>query len=164
MLPTPASAHSTPQASSSGKSDINIIDFTIRIPGSSADRQNQAASTELGAAGQKGRNASARQPEREEAPRWNSFEFKVYYVIFALVVPVMVYWPMRLSSGVSLSFLDRMLLPGASRFVEAVQLTWADSHINYWFYAHRLSPGWLFGRQVVCLSLSCFRCRLLRFT
>jgi hypothetical protein len=162
MLPTPASAHSTPQASSSGKSDINITDFTIRIPESSARRREQSSGTESDTPGQKSRSSSARQPEREEAPRWNSFEFKVYYVIFALVVPVMVYWPMRLSSGVSFSSLNHLLSLGASRFVGAVQLTWAESHPNYWFYAHRLSPGWLFRRQVVCFSLCCSLCRLLR--
>ncbi|CDO75129.1 hypothetical protein BN946_scf185010.g54 [Trametes cinnabarina] len=54
-------------------------------------------------------------------PRWHTLEFMVYYVIFILVVPVMFWIPYKLSS---------------------------PSHPNYPFYETRLSPGWMFGRQV----------------
>ncbi|KAF8626599.1 hypothetical protein AX17_006517 [Amanita inopinata Kibby_2008] len=54
-------------------------------------------------------------------PRWSTFEFKVYYLVFLLVIPVMVWIPVSLS------------LP---------------SHPNYPFYRSRLSPGWLFGRRM----------------
>ncbi|KAH9902410.1 MBOAT-domain-containing protein [Cubamyces lactineus] len=54
-------------------------------------------------------------------PRWRTPEFMVYYVVFCLVVPVMVWIPCRLS------------LP---------------SHPNYPFYERWLAPGWIFGRKV----------------
>ncbi|KAL1407523.1 glycerol transporter [Vanrija albida] len=54
-------------------------------------------------------------------PRWRTREFYFYYVVFVLVVPMLIYWPMRLSTM---------------------------SNQNYWTYAHKLSPGWMYGRQV----------------
>ncbi|KAI9001460.1 MBOAT-domain-containing protein [Trametes punicea] len=54
-------------------------------------------------------------------PRWRTPEFMVYYVVFILIVPLMVWIPYRLS------------LP---------------SHPNYPLYAAWLWPGWMFGRNV----------------
>ncbi|KAI0636277.1 MBOAT-domain-containing protein [Trametes polyzona] len=54
-------------------------------------------------------------------PRWRTPEFMVYYVVFAVVVPVMVWIPYQLSS---------------------------PSHLNFPYYERRLSPGWMFGRKV----------------
>lgn len=58
---------------------------------------------------------------RRPAPRWRTPEFIFYGFVFAAVVPVMVWIPVRLSQ---------------------------PSHPNYHVYARKLSPGWLFGRQV----------------
>ncbi|EMD33382.1 hypothetical protein CERSUDRAFT_108172 [Gelatoporia subvermispora B] len=62
-------------------------------------------------------------PPREEqsAPKWRSPEFVFYGIIFVLVVPIMVWIPVTLSS---------------------------PSHPNYDLYKRKLSPGWLFGRRV----------------
>ncbi|OCH89613.1 MBOAT-domain-containing protein [Obba rivulosa] len=57
----------------------------------------------------------------QPASRWSTPEFIFYGVIFCLVVPIMVWIPVTLSS---------------------------PSHDNYTLYKRRLSPGWLFGRQV----------------
>ncbi|PFH46767.1 hypothetical protein AMATHDRAFT_82449 [Amanita thiersii Skay4041] len=54
-------------------------------------------------------------------PRWSTLEFKFYYVVFVLVIPVMVW------ISVSLSM---------------------PSHPNYRAYRPRLSSGWLFGREI----------------
>ncbi|KAI0833813.1 MBOAT-domain-containing protein [Trametes gibbosa] len=54
-------------------------------------------------------------------PRWRTPEFFVYYLVFALVVPMMVWIPYRLSS---------------------------PTHPNFPLYERRLSQGWMFGRRV----------------
>ena len=58
---------------------FRVTDLTIRIPNS-------------------GRSASVSEPG---PPRWRSREFMVYYVAFAIVVPMMIWIPIRLSSGTS---------------------------------------------------------------
>ncbi|PCH42536.1 MBOAT-domain-containing protein [Wolfiporia cocos MD-104 SS10] len=59
--------------------------------------------------------------EAHPLPHWKSLEFIIYGIIFCIVVPVMVWIPVQLSSS---------------------------SHPNYMMYHRRLTPGWLFGRQV----------------
>ncbi|KAI0312315.1 MBOAT-domain-containing protein [Amylostereum chailletii] len=59
--------------------------------------------------------------ENATGSRWRTPEFMFYYVVFAVVVPWMVWVPVSLSS---------------------------TSHPNHQSYRHRLAPGWLFGRQV----------------
>ena len=54
---------------------VNVTDFTISIPGSKVA---------LG---------------EGSPPRWQTKEFKFYSAAFVLVVPLLVYWPMRLSSS-----------------------------------------------------------------
>lgn len=70
----PASSHATLEARK-----MAVTDFTIPIPGSI-------------------RPAAAIDPSPS---RWRTKEFRFYYVVFALVVPVMIYWPVRLSQGES---------------------------------------------------------------
>ncbi|KAI0926450.1 hypothetical protein AcV5_008909 [Taiwanofungus camphoratus] len=68
--------------------------------------------------------SSHRVQSREEPrslPRWKSPEFILYYIVFCIVVPTMIWIPVTLSS---------------------------PSHPNYSIYRRRLSPGWLFGREV----------------
>ncbi|WFD36705.1 glycerol transporter [Malassezia cuniculi] len=63
---------------------------------------------------------SSRTPEGHVASikpsRWNTPEFYFYYLMFVIVVPYMVYVPMRISR---------------------------DSHPNFEKYAHYLRPGWM---------------------
>lgn len=63
-----------------GKHKVAITDFTIRIPGSNRRIVD-------GAAGEPGPS------------RWRSREFMGYYVAFAVVVPMMVRIPAKLSSS-----------------------------------------------------------------
>ncbi|CDU26277.1 probable GUP1-Multimembrane-spanning protein essential for proton symport of glycerol [Sporisorium scitamineum] len=51
--------------------------------------------------------------------RWHTLEFKLYYLVFAVMVPLMVYVPVRLST---------------------------PSNPNYWSYTDHLEPGWIAGR------------------
>ncbi|KAG1737067.1 MBOAT, membrane-bound O-acyltransferase family-domain-containing protein [Suillus paluster] len=61
------------------------------------------------------------QNEQRPPPRWKTPEFVFYYVVALFVIPLMVWVPIYLSS---------------------------PSHPNYPYYYHRLSPGWMFGREV----------------
>lgn len=71
--PTPAV-----QSQDAIKGSMAITDFTIRIPGT-----NRSIDT-------------ASEPGQS---RWRTKEFRFYYLIFALVVPMMVRIPARLSSS-----------------------------------------------------------------
>ncbi|ODN97333.1 glycerol transporter [Cryptococcus wingfieldii CBS 7118] len=77
---------------------MGLTDLTVSVPGSQA------------------------RPGQEPAPqRWTTTEFRFYAIAFILVVPMMLWVPMRVS------------LP---------------THPNYPLYSYKLSPGWMFGRQV----------------
>ncbi|KAG1736348.1 MBOAT, membrane-bound O-acyltransferase family-domain-containing protein [Suillus lakei] len=66
--------------------------------------------------------ASNRIPnELRPPPRWKTPEFIFYYVVALFAIPFMAWVPIHLSS---------------------------PSHPNYPYYHHRLSPGWIFGREV----------------
>ncbi|KAL6307438.1 MBOAT, membrane-bound O-acyltransferase family-domain-containing protein [Sparassis latifolia] len=71
---------------------------------------------------------SSYRPQVQAAPhppsRWRTPEFIFYELVFCLVVPIMIWIPVTLSS---------------------------PSHPNYPLYRRRLSPGWLFGLKVVSL-------------
>ncbi|KAH8118197.1 MBOAT-domain-containing protein [Phellopilus nigrolimitatus] len=54
-------------------------------------------------------------------PRWRTPEFLFYGVVFAAVLPLMIWKPMVLSR---------------------------DTHPNYYLYQERLSDGWIFGRKI----------------
>ncbi|WVQ81401.1 hypothetical protein IAT38_003525 [Cryptococcus sp. DSM 104549] len=101
MMPT--HTHTSAQVPSPPRLERNkpsVTDFTISIPGSNAR-------TVVG--------------EEPAPPRWQTLEFRLYAAAFVVVVPLMVWLPMRLSLA---------------------------SHPNYYKFSHKLSPGWLFGRQV----------------
>ncbi|EST05289.1 Membrane bound O-acyl transferase, MBOAT [Kalmanozyma brasiliensis GHG001] len=51
--------------------------------------------------------------------RWHTLEFRFYFLVFAIAVPLMVYVPVRLST---------------------------PSNANYWSYTGHLKPGWIAGR------------------
>ncbi|TKY85492.1 hypothetical protein EX895_005654 [Sporisorium graminicola] len=56
---------------------------------------------------------------RTKRGRWHTLEFKLYYLVFGVMVPLMVYVPVRLST---------------------------PSNPNYWSYTNHLKPGWIAGR------------------
>lgn len=81
-----------------GNEHHHISEFTVDIPG------------------------SKRRSDTDPPPsRWHTLEFKFYIAVFIVVVPMLVYSPMKLSS---------------------------TSNPNYVHYAHRLSKGWMYGREV----------------
>ncbi|KAL0072586.1 glycerol transporter [Marasmius tenuissimus] len=84
------------------KKRMKLVDLTVDIPSSSRTTSIP--------------NEAARSPSR-----WRSLEFKVYYVVAALVVPIMVWIPVSISSPL---------------------------HPNYPAYSAKLSAGWLFNRKV----------------
>ncbi|WWC91046.1 uncharacterized protein L201_005986 [Kwoniella dendrophila CBS 6074] len=86
----------------------SITDFTITIPGSKVDSIKNSS------------NNDSDSYDETSLPRWSTPEFRFYTLIFILVVPLMVWIPIRLSS---------------------------PSHPNYWKFEHRLSEGW-FGYKV----------------
>ncbi|KAG2114825.1 MBOAT, membrane-bound O-acyltransferase family-domain-containing protein [Suillus clintonianus] len=66
--------------------------------------------------------ASSRIPNEPRPPqRWKTPEFVFYYVVALFAIPFMAWVPIHLSSPL---------------------------HPNYPYYRHRLSPGWMFGREV----------------
>ena len=78
------------------------------------------------------------------APRWWTHEFKAYYVVFAVAIPLMVWKAYDLSRGASsLSFPD-----------EQDNSSCTATHPNFVYYEHMLSQGWMFGRLLV--RLDCF--------
>jgi hypothetical protein len=56
----------------------SITDLTVSIPGLAARPTASTVSSPL--------------------PKWRTREFRFYGIAFAVVVPLLIYWPMRLSS------------------------------------------------------------------
>lgn len=79
--------------------DCDVTDLTISTPGN-----------------------VRRSSDEPPPPRWRTPEFIFYAVVFVLVVPVLIYWPMKISSS---------------------------TNFNYPRFSRRLRQGWLFGRMVV---------------
>lgn len=69
-----------------------------------------------------------------------------YYVVFAVVVPMMVRIPARLSASEP----NHGILIKCTARADDV----AAGHHNYWTYAGRLSDGWLLGWKVVSPGLA----------
>ena len=80
-----------------------------------------------------------RRAEKHPEPRWRTSEFIAYYVVFVVAIPLMVWIPNRLSTREYCCFWVK----------DYVVTQRVASHPNYPFYESSLSPGWLFGRQVV---------------
>lgn len=97
-----------------------ITDLTVDIP--SSRRRSQHGRVE---------------PEKPH-PRWRSLEFRFYYLVFAVVVPIMIWIPVQLSSR-------EYFFPGYMHTLMGAEAL----HQNYPYYRNRLSPGWLFGRELV---------------
>lgn len=148
MLPVPPTTPSSGPgaAGHSAHRRPHITDFTISL--------DEVDGRTVGVDGSGGARARASLGPEPGPPRWRTREFMLYGLVFVLVVPVLVYWPMRLSRRGS-SVRDLVVAAWKS------QLTTTASHPNFPAYAHRLSPGWLFGRQVVSLIVI-HACRSLR--
>ncbi|KAF5359446.1 hypothetical protein D9756_002933 [Leucocoprinus leucothites] len=94
----------TPTQHSTTHGGINITDLTVNIP--SSVRHSLSSQT------------NGKQP----APsRWGTLEFKLYYAVFLVVVPIMIWIPVSLSSPL---------------------------HPNFPFYRNKLEDGWIPGRLV----------------
>ncbi|KIY43881.1 MBOAT-domain-containing protein [Fistulina hepatica ATCC 64428] len=78
---------------------MRLVDLTVHIP--SSNKPHATVDT--------------------SPPLWSTTEFKFYYVVVLIFVPIMAWIPYTLSRSL---------------------------HPNYRLYAFRLSPGWLFGRQL----------------
>ncbi|ESK97357.1 glycerol transporter [Moniliophthora roreri MCA 2997] len=81
---------------------MRLVDLTVTIPSSS-------------------RTTSLPNEEAKNPSRWRTAEFQFYYIVAAIVIPIMIWIPVTLSS---------------------------PSHPNYPFYKGRLSQGWILGRPI----------------
>ena len=79
---------------------------------------------------------------RSASSRWSTLEFRLYGLIFVLVVPFMFWIPVSLSSRTS----------SVRRLCRYLILNTA-SHPNYALFRGKLSPGWIFGRQIVRVQI-----------
>lgn len=78
-------------------------------------------------------------------PRWNTLEFYVYYIVFIVAIPYMVYVPMRLSDGQC----------GEHASIGADDAENKTPSVAE--YDHMLKPGWMLGRRVVRRLSGCAR-------
>lgn len=85
--------------------------------------------------------------EPRPPPRWKTPEFIFYYVVALFAIPLMVWVPIHLSSRMW------VLL---QKIATSANETSSASHPNYPYYRHKLSSGWMFGREVVSV-ISCRR-------
>jgi hypothetical protein len=113
-----------------------ITQFTVHIPDANARSTTATASSTDSTAGKSGKSAS----------RWSTVEFKIYGLVFAVVVPLMVWIPIRLSQGEYSAFNLSLAFIVADTCLAFL----TESHPNYHKYAYRLSNGWIPGRKVVC--------------
>lgn len=74
-------------------------------------------------------------------PLWRTPEFFFYYLVAVVVIPVMIWVPINLSSCTLLSCCPTMFI--------LIYKLYVATHANYPFFHYKLSSGWLFGRQVV---------------
>ena len=82
----------TPTQPSTPHGGFKVTDLTVNIPSSLL-------------------NTSASTSERRPAPsRWGTLEFKIYYLVFMIVVPIMIWIPVSLSSRRSFHPLHRILV------------------------------------------------------
>ncbi|KAF8903744.1 MBOAT, membrane-bound O-acyltransferase family-domain-containing protein [Gymnopilus junonius] len=93
-----------PESASEAPKAKGIARLTVHIP--SAFKRNAARSSFN---------------ETRVPPRWNTLEFRFYYLVALFAIPVMIWLPVSLSQA---------------------------EHRNYPFYASRLSSGWIFGRFI----------------
>jgi len=91
---------------------------------------------------------SSYHPTDEPRPlsRWKTPEFLLYYFVFTVTVPWMIWVPVSLS----LSEHIRFTIPAS----EKPDSHAPESHPNYLLYYRRLIPSWLFGRKVVSTVLA----------
>lgn len=99
---------------------MRLVDLTVQIPSTSRSQLS---------------------PEETRPPaRWKTAEFRFYFALACVVIPIMIWIPISLSFCTWAFILN--CSPSLSPFCPA-------SHPNYPFFRSRLSDGWLFGRQIV---------------
>lgn len=97
-----------------------ITSLTVDVLASAAPQQQQRQHAGPEGAKRSSRGQDAGTGEAEAQPsRWATWEFRFYYLVFVVMVPLMVWVPVRLSQ---------------------------TSNPNYLRYSGHLKPGWLFGR------------------
>lgn len=107
------------------RSSFKLTDVTVNIPSSKRRPLVSEGTTS----------------EENLAPsRWSTIEFKIYYAVALIIIPVMVWIPVSLSSSRHIEFLSHKTL--------SVDKT-IGSHPNFPFYRSKLSDGWIMGRFVV---------------
>lgn len=96
LLPTHKSSATSmdmdaPTQPSAPRGGFKVTDLTVNIPSSL--------------------NTSASTSERRPAPsRWGTLEFKIYYLVFMVVVPIMIWIPVSLSSRRSFHLYHRIMV------------------------------------------------------
>ncbi|EKM77954.1 hypothetical protein AGABI1DRAFT_121631 [Agaricus bisporus var. burnettii JB137-S8] len=88
------------------RSSFKLTDVTVNIPSSKRRPLVSEGTTS---------------EENLASSRWSTIEFKIYYAVALIIIPVMVWIPVSLSSS---------------------------SHPNFPFYRSKLSDGWIMGRFV----------------
>jgi len=79
---------------------------------------------------------------KSSPPRWNTLEFRIYYLCAVVALYFAVWIPVSLSQRGH---------PSLSCMVSLISLrNIPASHRNFHLYSPRLKPGWLHGRYVVC--------------
>ena len=104
---------------------MRLIDLTVHIPATSRSRPVAQ--------------------EAEHPARWKTLEFRIYSVFIFIIVLIMGWIPMTLSSRA-------LAVRPSSGLRIQTKPNCAATHPNYPKFRHRLSRGWMFGRPVVSLE------------
>src|SRR5216683_7361222 len=65
---------------------------------------------------------SASTPSATRPPQWRTFKFLLYYVMFLIVVPWMVYAPIQFSASASFQFLHHVVSLGPFRIQKHIRI------------------------------------------
>ncbi len=96
-----------------------IASFTIDTGPLSAQKSPQNGTASTSASASTSTSTSTTTKRAPKRGRWHTLEFKIYYLVFLIMVPLMVWVPVRLSR---------------------------PSNPNYYTYSDHLKPGWIAGR------------------
>lgn len=105
---------------------MRLVDLTVSIPST---------------------NSKTPLDEAKPPERWKTLEFRIYMVVACIVLPIMAWIPISLSSCV--------LFPAALHNLLSL-VSGVASHPNYPMYKARLSPGWIPFRKVVSTTSAVF--------
>jgi hypothetical protein len=133
------------------KATVNIPDQVRRIvPEDEVERplDGEAGQTVLDS---DGKAASASSTGSGTRSLWWTREFKLYYLVYLVGVPLLCWVPIRLSRSECVpGMIDKAPSRRSSDIVcRGTVYDAAADHPNYGTYSWRLSPGWLFSRPIV---------------